>query len=60
LTPVVRLNLARFTGEAAYDHRWGFFILKEHQFTKGHNTGRLTRTRVAAGASLCFEEVYAL
>ncbi|MDE3090688.1 MAG: hypothetical protein KGJ80_15040 [Chloroflexota bacterium] len=28
LVPGVRLNLARFTREAAYDHRWGFSILK--------------------------------
>jgi hypothetical protein len=28
LVPGVRLNPARFIGEAAYDHRWGFSILK--------------------------------
>jgi hypothetical protein len=43
------LNLARFGAEAAFDHRWGFSILELHRFTKGQNTRRLTRMRVAAG-----------
>jgi hypothetical protein len=47
--PGCSFDLARFVGEAAYDHRWGFFILKWHRFTKGQSTCRLTRTRVAAG-----------